>query len=205
MKKYLLLSIFLLILSGCTQNLPVDIWIDNNFDEREEVAILISIQRWEEATGRNIFTYRGRYKDNYFTFSDMDDNRHVIYKIREPSVVTDHFVEATRARKNDSELELHGYGLHSDVLIYWYNFAGNENGDYFDLIDTGHDEYEVAMLFLSYKLEDLVMHELGHFLGLGHNNNRESIMCLERNRITWPGAPEISEYDIRNFCRIYYC
>jgi len=199
MKKYILLSSFLVILSGCTQNLPVVIWIDDNFSEEEEYFILSAIQEWEDATEKNIFHYRGRHIDNEFNIEDLGDERHVIYKIIEPTEGSRFFVDMRIAETGDETHDLFGWGMHSDVLIYWYNLLDVYiEGVKEDRLDEAHE-------FLMWKLEDLVLHELGHFLGISHNDNVESIMCKNRQRENYPDPSLVSSYDVESFCRIYNC
>ena len=53
-------------------------------------------------------------------------------------------------------------------------------------------------------LKTIVMHELGHSLGLKHNEKDEDMETLMYPTIDL-GSSEITEKDLKNFCKIYKC
>lgn len=187
------LSVF--VFSGCAVELPIGIWLDSGWDNEEERVILRGLKAWEDATELDVFTYMGRYKDSTFTKNDFYDNRHVIYK----------------AMSSNSSIEkiekgiLEEYGVDSpiafarhncDVVILWYGF----DIDYSNLLP---EEIEIVRSFYFFRLEELIMHEFGHLLGLEHSDVPEAIMYLGGSQ--WPDGPDFSEDDINQFCGIYDC
>ncbi|MEA3272144.1 MAG: matrixin family metalloprotease [Patescibacteria group bacterium] len=192
------LTIFVMLFAcGCTQTLPANILIGSNFEQDEADAILSAFDKWEQATGREIIIYRGRYIDADYDFWNMIDNYHVVYKAESPTPATEFFNDWARM-KDERDSDIAGFGMLSDIIIYWYTW-----GEDFD-IDTETEHYDVIRAYFLWRLEDLVMHEIGHFLGLGHNDDPDSIMNIHHER-HWPEPNYISDRDVDDFCHLYDC
>ena len=62
----------------------------------------------------------------------------------------------------------------------------------------------VAKRLTNKNYEEVVLHELGHALGLPHNHGVEGIGTLMYPTLEW-GANHITNTDLKNFCVIYHC
>jgi hypothetical protein len=184
-------------LSGCYgQDLsegPIEIWFDPQWDADEQEALIIGMERHEEATGVNFFDFVGEVDDSEYTMEDGEDGRHVVYKLTSANEDTD-YIESRNITpaERDSGSYLAGYGLHTDILLYWYHFRNKYS-----------DVREDYLIFLA----NLATHESGHFLGLGHNNVGcdESLMtgngmCVPRGEYV-----PITEEDVDQLCVFYDC
>jgi hypothetical protein len=159
---------------------PIPIWLDSRWE------------RLEKVTGLDFFNFVGLHEDSSgeFDFDDIDDNRHVVYKLIEPNEDTLYF-ERRYAAANGRILS--GYGLHSDILLYWYNFSprfdASERDDYFVYISN------------------LVTHESDHFLGPGHNDVACDASLMTGNGMCTPRGEyvEITQEDVAQLCVFYDC
>lgn len=194
--RTLTICIFSMFICGCAQTLPVDIWIGSNFEQEEAHAVLRAFDRWEQATGRQIVIYRGRHIDAHYDSWNMTDDRHVVYKLENPTSTTELFEDWACWRNGYKELA--GFAFQGDILIYWYNLEDNY------AINPESEYYDIAHSFFLWSLQNLTMHETGHFLGLGHNDDPDSIMNPHR-RHHWPEEDRISDRDVDDFCRLYDC
>lgn len=213
-------SLFVLIclfFSGCYgQELPVDIYIDSNFEPDEQGAILRAINALEvalgERVGERVFYYRGLHDDENFGLDDLDDGIHNIYQLREETPVTRYPEDMINDAYYypEESYHIHGYGLHTDVMLYWYRFIPDNDfecatNDYYCDQEMEPESIEELRNRMLYRLEELTMHELGHFLGMGHNNiDPESIMNIEYSA-PYPETQVVPETDIEALCVFYDC
>jgi hypothetical protein len=180
--------------AGChaQQEIPVEIYLDSSWRQEEQDAIVFGMTRLEEATGLNFFDFMGTYEneDGGFTLDDIDDNRHVVYKLTTPNETTEAVAEAYKAETGNG---LGGYGLRSDILIYYYNSSGKDTPE-------NRDNYLVY-------LANIVVHETGHFLGLGHNRTVACDESLMAPHLCPPAGEyeEITADDIAQLCTFYEC
>ena len=190
-------ALLIVAVSGCYgQDIsagPIQIYLDSQWDAREVDAIRFGMERWENATGLDFFDFVGTYDDDEFSTEDLDDGRHVVYKIMEPNADTD-YLEGVNLRRLGLSTEngdyLAGYGLHTDILLFWYNFSDE---------DISEDRMDYF-----YYLANLVTHESGHFLGLGHNSVACDASMMSPNSCAGVNALiEITDEDINQICFIY--
>jgi hypothetical protein len=181
------------VFCGCAPNLPIEIYLDENWDEREETAILAAMNEWNNATGVDVFTYMGRL-DTVFTEDDDNDGRIIIYKALNSSK----FIrEIEKEIMQDYEVEAAAFTHHyEDVVVLWYYF----NYDWELIVEEGLVESEN---YYYWRLNEIALHELGHVLRFDHNNE-DSIMNINLAS-NWPEPAEVTEYDVDLFCREYEC
>ncbi len=92
---------------------------------------------------------------------------------------------------------------HPEIMILDTESDGETLG-YFDISS------KIPLIYLvSERLEDknyvaVVLHELGHALGLEHNEDLDGIGTLMYPNISL-AAPHITSYDLNNFCKLYHC
>lgn len=199
MKKMAFFTVTFIFLSGClSQNLddgPVEIWLDARWDSEEQTAIIYGMERWEEETGINFFDFPGVYEDEDGEFSvegDLYDGRHVVYKLMSPSEDSIWLEENYYSSVSGRRTGLRGYGLHTDIILFWYSISQEE-------ALSVRDIYLVS-------LSNLVTHESGHFLGMGHNvvDCAESMMAPVSCRHNG-NYREITENDVDQLCVFYDC
>jgi len=110
---------------------------------------------WEKATEVNIFAYKGRVEDDRFTIHDIFDKQHVIYKTERPIKMG-----SLNACETD---KMGSCWSKTDILICWNSFK--------------HHFKTAGRRELLKRLESTTTHELGHFIGLGHDiDSPDSIM-----------------------------
>ncbi len=134
---------------------PITIFIDESVPEDYYDAILSAIERWERARGRQLFKYGGVVSGGD---SPAKDQQSIIYW-------SDSWGDGTRCSSRPSSP---GACEQARTTVYWMGNQINEA----DMIinDYGFDfstseEGESGMV----DFESLVVHELGHVLGLSHN------------------------------------
>lgn len=192
-----LLIAVVFVLSGCYgQNLgdgPVEIWLDSQWEADEQEALIVGMERLEDATGVDFFEFMGTYEDDEFTSDDLDDGRHTVYKFVEPNADST-WLEVNYTSRYSPGSMLYGYGLHTDILLYWYNFPGGA--------DNHQANRDIYLVFLS----NLVAHEADHFLGVGHNQveSGESLMAPHMGEQNGDYT-EITEEDVSQLCVFYDC
>ncbi len=173
-------------LSGCVQNFPKEIWIDERFSSDEEAVLLWDMHLWELQTERDLFTYRGRTKVNSFRKENLSDETHIIYKVDDKDEMSE---DERRVYDGTDDLEPgvgghpSGWATPEDILIYSFRLKFH------------FDDYYLIGLHATAE------HELGHFLGLGH-------IAYDPDAVMNPGnGPQkcIKASDLEAFCSVNYC
>ena len=182
----------LIILSVCSYRYfkdylewPVEIWIDDRFNNEEEQDIRWVFGEWERSTKRDLFTYKGRHIDHKLSTNDRFDRKNVIYKI-EASTKFSRLKEAICPNRI-----LLGIGQErNDTLIFHYNFL--------KAFPSNNNTLKTRRYFF----KKIVMHELGHFLGLDHVDREDLLM--HKYILGNPEEPlEITEDDLEPFFKIH--
>jgi hypothetical protein len=172
------LPLIALVLSACRPTQPIPVTLQDTWSDVEREHILRDLVRWERATdGRVRFVPAPLpfHDDNGFDRADLDDGVSVIYKITGPSPDVEWLMQA-------SGQDLLGYNFNTDILVFWYRVQ----------LDTAGTEPLDA-------LDGVVLHELGHHVGLSHLQVHRALM----NRAGGPSC--ITQYDLIAFCSLYDC
>jgi len=202
------------VLSACGRDLPLEIVIEDAWTGMELESIEQAIAEWNSAAGSRlsrpgpVLVVTGRTADT-FHLHDLEDDQHVIYRISE---TTPDFLELESVTG-----EGRGYGTYGDVLISanhgpllpWYcaedtYYQERPDGDYEAyLLEYGADRLHADCVAF---LRPLVLHELGHFIGLAHFENRPGIMN-SGEYVTGIAVLEthLTEADLDEFCLVYDC
>jgi len=164
---------------GCVEALPKELMIDDRFSAEEERMIVAAIDEWnrvgKEYLGLDkILIYQGRYRDpDGFDELDLDDDHSVIYRGQD-----DRYYRFL-SDHNEAGRTLLGYGTTADVLLFTFT------------LDTPEEFQHVAL------------HELGHFLGLGHVPDDVNAVMYE---LTFDDPPlQLTRTDIQDFCLVFDC
>lgn len=165
--------------AGCVEPLPREIMIDDRFSADEEQMILAAIAEWNrvglEYLGlKEILIYRGRFVDqDGFDELDLEDGRSVMYRGGD-----DRYYRFL-SYYNEPGRTLLGYGTFADMLLFTFN------------LDTPE------------KFQHVALHEMGHFLGLGHVPDDVDAVMYE---LTFDNPPlRLNRTDIQDFCLVFGC
>jgi len=166
--------------AACVPKQPMPIALQDTWSDAERARLLRDMQRWEEATNHLVrfLPSPAPFHDatGEFERADLDDGVNVLYKIERPNADTDALMAATGE-------QLLGYNFSTDVLIFHYKVA------FAFWSDSGEE------------LDSVVLHELGHHLGLGHNRLHPAVM----NDLLTGEITCITRWDIEAFCQVYGC
>lgn len=217
-----LLLVIVCLLAACAPEFPRVMRIDDSFDAYEEAAILKMFEEankmGQELIGRDLFVYGGRYRDrDGFTLDDLGDDVSVIYELNQPDE-NYRYLEET----GEEDATPLGYGPQNDVLVFAFNMpqvdpegficlspvlaaeiekwrAENppEEGETRDPIQVCADPSFPMYLPA---LQSVVLHELGHVIGLGHIDDKEALMYPYSNGLT-----KFTPTDKGAFCCLYDC
>lgn len=159
---------------------PLNIQMSTDFSNEEISAISDSADVWSEEQG-NGADFFAQTTENISPKSNLDsynDSVFGIYKIFSwPSELPSGALAVTQIRglQRSSSIQI----THADILV---------NYDFFDFTTDGAWGYD---------LQTVLVHELGHFLGLGHENSStsESVMFPSIGRFTVNQTPHDNDID----------
>jgi predicted Zn-dependent protease len=136
------------------QSLPVKIYLDPSFPAEFEATLNKAAQRWEAVLNRSLFVFERSTKSS----TAAKDNRSIIYW-QDPWSETENSLQAisSLAWKNNQLIE-------ADIKVdaQYYTFYTDSPSSTMDV-----------------HLESLMVHELGHALGLKHVGNGTSSVMLK--------------------------
>lgn len=156
------------------QNVPVDLYLDNSFPQEYEPAVRAAIAEWNKvgksSRGKEFFRLRGGSPGSS---TPQQDSYTKIYLLN--------------TWEDEKQTEQARTTIHwSGSQIYEADVRINEKDFDFYISDT--PDYSKV------HLESLLIHELGHVLGLAHTTSHESVMQASlangRSR-TEPNATDI--------------
>ena len=193
MRKLLaFIIVIFLILVGCTKPTPLlfpvlssggesvqtNVYIDYRFSEPEETSITNALKSWECSLNYKI-RFKIHYDTHYEYFEAADKKDLFIWKVDSKN---EHIIEADKKlEQGDDRTDRFVVGLfligtkHPSVILLRMDRIGTDD------------------------IWTISIHEIGHFLGLGHSDDKNSVMY----RFTDIGSNKITELDIKNVCSIY--
>jgi hypothetical protein len=183
----LVLCLFLLLLGGCSptvrfgvpvkqDNLHKTVYIEDNLSQPQITAVFDALMQWEYET-HDMVQFDIKFYSSIAEEQTITDIGHSLI-IRNTTAVNKEIFDADM--KQDHVLT---------VGIYTKN------------------EHNIPMIMLVsdrlniYLYEITALHELGHSLGLFHEQDKNSIMYFNVNQ----GAGKITNIDLDQFCELYYC
>jgi len=184
-----ILPLVIVALAGCLPDLPKDIHIEARFTDEETAILEEAIAEADrelgmELLGHSILTYKGRYDDpDGFTVEDFDDGIPTVYVLREDS-------PEYRWVENATDRGYGGYATLAEIhMVYRYL--------------PPPDATEEQRLEMRGNFKGIMLHELGHFLGMAHNPEPGTIMCSSERCGSRPETYSLG--DKRDFCFLYDC
>jgi len=164
---------------------PYTFYVESSFSDAELDQILWAFDKWNEAIAQvedvsgPVLIYGGRVTDD-FTVEDLNDGRHVIYRVTEQP-------RAFRDVDGQGGQYTGGHGVDEDIHVMQYNFA----------------DWDEALWMRM--LQVIVLHELGHTpFGLMHFTHRQGIMNPVISKETFQ-FPRITKADMEQFCIAHGC
>lgn len=141
-----------------------------------------------------------------------DEINFITYSALEWSESTQHIVEfdiVTLPNENahitDNDIVI--MSVSPDHPIIMFLDSNNKN---YSTLGYYDDHMPIPVIYLvtdritDQEYSTVVLHELGHALGLEHNEDINGIGTLMYPNISL-GADHITLYDLRNFCKLYHC
>jgi len=203
--KQVFLSSLAIFLLSCGRTLPIEIFVEDSWQDDEAAAISKAIEGWNQVGALMndpgpVFIEAGRAPDRY-SREKTGDGRSVVYRL------TGH--PSFRLSKPLESAE--GWQEGDDVAIALYMFPSEFPGSDGERHPSAVDQ---RTLYLRH-LTALSLHEFGHLLGFGHVDSEYSVMCSDpscyklgpkpKDPLDWPEPKKVTEYDIGRFCRTYGC
>jgi len=165
---------------------PLGLKLSSQFDANEQTAIEDSADIWTDETNANtnFFTTSVENISIKSNLNDYDDSTFGIYKIHDwPNSLPSTALAVTqiRGRQKSSYIQI----THADILV---------NYDFFSFATDGSWGYD---------LQTVIVHEMGHFLGLFHDDSsiNNSVMYPSIGRFTVNQTPY--DRDINNLVSKY--
>lgn len=165
---------------------PLNLQFSSDFDSDEQTAVWASADIWtdEANAGRQFFNANAANISPKSNLNSYDDSVFGVYKIHDwPGELPNTALAVTqiRGRQKSSYIQI----THADILV---------NYDYFSFATDGSWGYD---------LQTVLVHEMGHFLGLFHDDSsiNNSVMYPSIGRFTINQTPY--ESDINNLLSKY--
>jgi len=188
--KYLFALISFLVITACShvgaypsyptrlhiEKIHRSVYIDSEFNDDDQELIEQAIDEWDYSTNHMVdYEFVGKIdlKDYY----SLNENDIFIYK-------TDHqdlFIKNLDDGRKDGLITIGYCRIYKQKATKLYIV--------YDKIYTYSD------------LKAVVIHELGHSIGLLHTNDENSVMYYNEGKATG----YITNVDLVNFCNLYYC
>lgn len=136
------------------QSLPVKVYIDPSFPSEYDKVLIAAGKRWDEVLGRTLFLFERAGQ----TSSPAKDNRNVLYWMNPWSGVDQKLQGVSSLSWRNNQL------IEADIKVdaQYYSFFVTAPASTRDI-----------------HLESLLVHELGHVLGLKHMARKTSSVMLE--------------------------
>lgn len=133
--------------------IPINFYVDKNYPDDAINALERAFSVWESAVGRQLFRVIGRTEG-----SPLKDGQSVIY-----------WLDQWEPEKYNEQARTTVYSSWDQIIETDIRF-NNKN---FKFAFTDNMTYQEV------HLESLLIHELGHSLGLGHNDTVKSVMNIQ--------------------------
>lgn len=175
------LAVVSAVAAGCAPDLPRELCVDDRFTDEEAAlvhdAIRLANAQLGERLGRAVIVDGGtRHDPDGFRFDDLGDDLGTVYVIAPDSAEYRWLADA-------NQRDYEGYATLADVLVAFRLPA--------DAADADRQH-----------LHQIVLHELGHFLGLPHATDRDAIMYSGPDRRV---LDSYTATDRGLFCAVYGC
>ena len=182
------------------QKLPIAFRFDPDLNENQKVQLMAAMKRWEWAVGKTIFSFDGihqgvtgdTFKDLY---SSLNDN------------VNGNYLDANWEKTQKPE-----YVLATTIWSNGVDYATitkadlRFNEEYYVIGDSLEEKAQGKKEVVD--MQSLALHELGHFLGLGHvEEDVDSLSIMNPTLFVGEGLTtrKLAKSDIERIQQIYGC
>lgn len=177
------------------------IYISNEFTPIEIKLIKESVIDWESSTGNFIrFKISTSFKGDYSSF--LGDKNFYIVFLKCPTDSKKLVEVDEQIKKKEKEERIKEREKHKDIDkgkeedSYSYALAFYDHSTIVPTINMVSDRIHTTDTF-----RQTVSHEIGHALGLDHNEDTNSIMYRSMDK----ASRHVTENDVENFCKIHLC
>ena len=182
--------------------LPIEVYIDENFNEDQIYDILSAIETWNDTAGLNLLDYLGtRKRPEHNTLSEqLSDTTIGIWAMSDWDKFKDNPVILGSADARDASGQSFNNGAKNlttgDVFL---------NLQHYNLVDAKDEaanfDYSSGKKYCD--TESLALHEIGHLLGLPHTYKVDAVMYPRV--LIGPGLynRDLSDYDVSSIKEKY--
>jgi hypothetical protein len=178
---------------------PVEIKAQSNVTFEVEKALFLAINIWNEAVGFDLLKYSGRSHAELEAqlFASLDDDLTMIYLAKNWGETTGKHPETIATTIWENAIESPGVIIKGDIIL---------NAEAYEFVDQSQSEFLALNPLYEVDSLSVLLHELGHLIGLAHVNEQEDPWSvMHRTAIVGPGITyrQLSQGDVERVKNIY--
>jgi hypothetical protein len=178
---------------------PVEIKVQSNVTFDVEKSLFQAIKVWNEAIGFDLLKYSGRSNSELESqlFASLDDDQTMIYLAKNWGETTGKHLDTIGTTLWENAIESPGVIIRGDIIL---------NGETYKFVDQSQSEFLAMNPLYEVDSMSVLLHELGHLIGLAHVNEQEDPWSvMHSTALVGPGLTyrQLSQGDIERVKRIY--